>query len=124
MNRIQQFNNTCQRRIYDTYDFNFDELIEIEFKTGCRPRNATDYYYHVKTKTFYAYYFGDKGSWSFNPEIDTYDIKSPGEASSDQSIAKNRKFELDDYKLELEIMKLKAEIKLEKLKTKSKKYIK
>ena len=118
MNRINQFNNT--------YNFNFDSLIEIEFKPGCRPRNATNYYYYPNTKTFYAYYFGDTpGSWTINPEIDTFNIRLPVEASSDKSIIKTSKKTLDDnYRLELEIMKLKAEIKLEKLKTKSKKYIK
>ena len=117
MNRIEEFNNT--------YNFNPDELIKIEFKPGCRPRNATDYYY-PKTKAFYAYYFGDTpGSWAINPEIDTFNIRLPVEASSDKSIIKtSKKTELDDYRLELEIMKLKAEIKLEKLKTKSEKYIK
>lgn len=60
--------------------FNFSELEKILFES--QPRNATDYYYHSKTKTVYSYYFGcNPGRWTANVEVDGHNIKSPSALS-------------------------------------------
>jgi len=70
MDRGQQFNEFA--------GFNFSELDKIRFKSGCQPRNATDYYYRSKTKMMYSYYFGEEnGHWEDNANIDLNKIKSP-----------------------------------------------
>jgi hypothetical protein len=121
---------------FNSYEnFNFSELIKIRFHAA--PRNATDYYYHPKTKTIYSYYFGDDpGCWESNVKNNFDNIKFPPELSTEikKSFSlKNKKeekklepehtveeikilelkFKLsENYKLELEIAKLEAERKL------------
>ena len=146
--REEQFNKYAK--------FNFSELVKIKFKS--QPRNATDYYYHPKTKIIYSYYFGDDpGSWEANVKINRDNIKSPDiisnkveKTESKNSLFMNKnlqkiddknpeqvyndkiqcvadeikilelKFKLsDNYKLELEILKLEAERKLIEAKKKS-----
>jgi len=69
-NRREQFNTFV--------NFDFSELTKIEFKKGCEPRNATDYYYHSNTKTIYSYYWGDNpGCWNDDKTVDTNDIETP-----------------------------------------------
>lgn len=81
MNREKQFN--------DFTGFNFSELEKIKYKPGCQPRNATDYYYHLKSKMIYYYYFGDNGRWQSNDNIDLNDIKSPSILLQHQKVSIN-----------------------------------
>lgn len=124
-------------------DFNFSELVKIKFKAA--PRNATDYYYNPKNKIIYSYYFGgDSGRWETDIQINTNGITYPSELStcSDKTESKKSfslknkkeekildevkilelKFKLsENYKLELEIIKLEAERKLVETKIELKK---
>lgn len=75
---------TDREQEFITYsNLNFSELVKIKFKSGAQPRNATDHYYHSKTKTIYSYYFGgDSGRWEANVKINSDNIKSPSELST------------------------------------------
>lgn len=90
----------------------FFDLDKVIFKSGCQPRNATDYYYHPDTATFYSYYWGsDEGRWSKNASVDMNDVK-PGTIIP---------FTKNDY--DQEILKLKKErkaidVKIKKIKAK------
>lgn len=72
-NREEQFNSFA--------NLDFSELAKIIFKSGHQPRNATDYYYHSKTKIIYSYYWGsDAGKWGiYLGSFDSPSIKSPSE---------------------------------------------
>jgi hypothetical protein len=73
------------------------ELTKIRFKEGHQPRNATDYYYHPKTKTIYSCYWGEKPHrWKANPEIDMNSIESPKEVKTK---SKGKKSEDNQLKL-------------------------
>src|SRR4029077_5639289 len=88
-------------------------LTKICFNGG-DPRNATDYYYHSKTKTIYSNYWGEgyPGSWKANPDdIDINDIKSPSEA---RKILKKKD---SKTKSEDDSTKSESKSKIEKLKT-------
>lgn len=65
-------------------NLDFSDLKKIQFKSGHDPRNATDYYYHAKTNTTYAYYWtedpSDKLNWELNPSyIRTDNVAYPSE---------------------------------------------
>lgn len=109
VNKIKTKTHSTQNLTNDTYrkekfktlsKLNFSDLIKIEFKSGHQPRNATDYYYHAKTKTFYSYYWGDGdklGKWNIDPRIDKDGIASSfeefleHEASSEKKNKINKK---------------------------------
>lgn len=119
MNREKQFE--------DFVNFNFAELVQIKFKSGRQPRNATDYYYLPKNNTIYSYYFGDNpGRWQANPKIDISGIKSPlalnpePKAAILKSKSSNERLILDlQLKLaESERKLIEAQIELEKIRKK------
>jgi hypothetical protein len=60
-------------------NLDFSELKVIKFKSHHEPRDATDYYYHRKSRTIYGWYWGGKnGRWEDKTEdIDIKSIKSP-----------------------------------------------
>lgn len=88
MNREKQFNEFT--------GFSFSELDKVKYKSGCQPRNATDYYYHSASKIIYSYYFGsNNGKWAANVQINLTHVKSPSilcidnEKSSDLKSSQN-----------------------------------
>lgn len=57
----------------------YSELTKVIF-VGGQPRNATDYYYHSKSKTFYSNYWANGNDWSINPRM-PFEIEYPLEAN-------------------------------------------
>jgi hypothetical protein len=97
--------------------FNFSELVKIKFRAA--PRNATDYYYHPKTKIIYSYYFGgDSGRWESNVQINTDNIRSPSELSTCSNKTETKKSFSIQNKNPEKILDKSEEIKILELKFK------